>query len=251
MKAAVAGLARHRLLYPALRARPAALRTPSALLVELGFAAEDVARAEADYERAAAELFPRLLERAREVGSQEQTDKLSQPELPAHLSKRLVFAATRLTRPDVVVETGTFSGGFSTFILRALEENGTGRLVSLDVPAYEPVEHAIHYPLPAGQEPGWLVPDELRPRFELVLGDARRTLPGVLADAGEIGLFVHDSLHTVRHMLFEYRQAWRHLRPGGVLLSDDVFRNSAYWLFAALRRRPFLHIGNVGAMRKP
>lgn len=251
MKAAVAGLARHRLLYPALRARPSTLRTPSALLVELGFAADDVARADADYERAAAELFPRLLDRAREVGSQEQTDKLSQPELPAHRSKRLVFAATRLTRPEVVVETGTFSGGFSTFILKALEDNGSGRLVSLDVPAYEPVEHAIHYPLPAGQEPGWLVPEELRPRFELVLGDARRTLPRVLADAGEIGLFVHDSLHTVRHMLFEYRQAWRHLEPGGVLLSDDVFRNHAYWLFASLRRQPFLHIGNVGAMRKP
>ncbi len=251
MKAALAGLARHRLLYPALRARPGGLRTPVSLLTELGFHPGDVARADANYERAAAALFPRLLERAREVGSQEQTDKLLRPELPAHLSKRLVYAATRLTRPEVVVETGTFSGGFSTFILKALADNGTGRLVSLDVPAYEPIEDAIHYPLPHGQEPGWLVPDELKPRFELVLGDARRTLPQVLSSVGPIGLFVHDSLHTVRHMLFEYRHAWRSLARGGILLSDDVFRNPAYWVFARLRRRPFLHIGNVGAMRKP
>lgn len=250
MRAALLGLARHRLLYPALRSRPATLRAPTQLLVELGFAADDIAAADRDYERAAAELFPQLLERARAVGSVEQTDKLAQPGLPAHESKRLAYVATRVTRPRVVVETGTFSGGLSTFLLRALADNGGGRLVSLDIPAYEPIEDAIHYPLPLGQEPGWLIPEELGDRLDLVLGDARRTLPPALERAGGIGLFVHDSLHTVRHMLFEYRHAWRHLEPGGLLLSDDVFRNPAFWLFATVHRLPFRHIGNVGALRK-
>ena len=251
MKGAVLGLMRHRSLYPALRARPSSQRSPTGLLVELGFDAEAVARADADYERAAGELFPRLLERARQAGSQEQIEKLAHPDLPAHGSKRLAYAATRLVRPAVAVETGTFSGALTTFLLRALEDNGEGRLVSLDVPAYEPIEDAIHYPLPPGQQPGWLIPEELAGRLELVLGDARETLPEILSRARSIGLFFHDSLHTVRHMLFEYRHAWRHLEPSGVLLSDDVFRNSAFWLFASMHHRPFLHIGNVGAVRKP
>ena len=106
-------------------------------------------------------------------------------------------------------------------------------------------------PIPAGREPGWLVPQRLRHRFELVLGDARETLRPRLEREGAIDLFVHDSLHTTRHMLFEFRVAWRHLAPGGVLVSDDVFWNPAFWLFTKRHRVPFRHIGTMGVTRKP
>jgi hypothetical protein len=51
-------------------------------------------------------------------------------------------------------------------------------------------------------------------------------------------------------MLFEFRTAWRALRPGGFLASDDIFWNASFWWFTTTRRVPFVHIGNVGLTRK-
>lgn len=203
-----------------------------------------------DYDRVAADVFPQLIERAKAVGAAAPVAKLGQPDLPAHEAKRLLYLVVRLARPEIVVETGTYNGTFSTFILLGLRDNGHGRLVSLDLPARAPIEHAIDQPLPAGSEPGWIVPDDLRGRFELVLGDARNTLPATLARLGRIDMFMHDSLHTRRHMLFEYRQAWPRIPPGGVLVSDDAFMTPAFWWFTRRRRVPLLHVGAMGVTRK-
>jgi predicted O-methyltransferase YrrM len=251
-------LARDRLRYPALRQRPH-VRTPAAALEELGFDRQEVERAVEAYHAAAAELFPLLRERAEAAGR--RNPKLEQPDHPAHAGKQLLYAATRLARPDVVVETGTYVGGSATFFLRALADNGRGRLISLDLPARAPLTpssapartpaEGTDPSLPEGHEPGFLIPDELRDHFELVLGDARETLPRVLAREPGLGLFMHDSLHTTRQMRFEYNAAWPALPPGGLLLSDDVFMTPAFWWFTRRRRLPFVHVGNVGIARKP
>jgi len=238
-------------LYPALRARPSTERSPAGALADLGFPRDEIEQYEHDYERVAAEVFPLLLGRARAAGADRAVAKLSRPDLAAHDAKRLVYLAVRLARPESVVETGTYNGTYSTFILLGLRDNGRGRLVSLDLPARVPIAHAIDHPLPAGREPGWIVPDELRDRFELALGDARRTLPPTLERLGTIDLFLHDSLHTTRHMLFEYRQAWARLRPGGLLVSDDPFMTPAFWWFTRGRGVPLRHIGSMGLTRKP
>jgi hypothetical protein len=128
MKAGVLGFVQHGSLYPALRARPSTQRSPTRLLEELGSPHNAVARADSDYEHAAAGLFPKLLDRAQDARQQEQV----------------------------------------------------------------------------GEAPGSPIS---------------------------------------RPTLFEYRHASRHL--------DDVFRNAAFWVFSIVHRRPFLHIGNVGALRKP
>jgi predicted O-methyltransferase YrrM len=250
-RAAAAALARDRERYPALRLKTTTLLDPLEALAALGFDRGTLAVLDRDYEHAAADLFPALKERAKAVGADEVVRKLEQPELPAHASKRLVYLTVRALDADVVFETGTFTGTLSTFMLRALEENGHGRLCSFDVPARAPIPHAIDIPLPAGADPGWIIPADLRSRFELVLGDSRRTLPERLAAEPRLDVFVHDSLHTTRHMLFEYRQAWRRLAPGGVLLSDDAFMTASFWWFTQSRRLPFWHIGNMGVTRKP
>jgi len=245
------GIVRDGPLYPARRARPGTERSPAGALADLGFAPEEIESYERDYEQIAAEAFALLLERARVVGADGAVKKLSQPELAAHETKRLIYLAVRLVRPESVVETGTFAGTLSTFILLGLRDNGKGRLLSLDLPARKPIPHAADIPLPPRREPGWIVPDDLRDRFELVLGDARRTLPPVLERLGTIDLFLHDSLHTTRHMLFEYRQAWASLRPGGLLVTDDAFMTPAFWWFTRRRAAPLRHIGAMGLTRKP
>jgi predicted O-methyltransferase YrrM len=92
----------------------------------------------------------------------------------------------------------------------------------------------------------------LRGRWELRVGDARTLLPALLHEVGEIGLFLHDSLHTREHMLFEFETAWSHLVPGGVLAADDVFqrRHDALPVFARSVGRRFTTFGNLGLIRK-
>lgn len=136
----------------------------------------------------------------------------------------LQYIAVRALRPKTIVETGVANGVSTSYLLLALEKNGVGMLHSIEIGdrAY----------LPEGKEPGWIVPDWLKPRWDLLIGDSRELLPKVLSDLGPIDLFIHDSLHTYDQMLWEYRCAVPHLIPGGVLISDDAGWNSAFSEFA-------------------
>jgi predicted O-methyltransferase YrrM len=156
----------------------------------------------------------------------------------------VLYAAARILRPAVVVETGVGSGVSSTFFLSALEKNGEGRLYSIDLPT--PRESL----LPAGLQTGWLVPDRLRPRWELTLGDARLHLPPTLHRLGRVDLFYHDSDHSYGHMTWEYTVAYPHIRRGGLLLSDDVTSNDAWDEFTSGLDGPTARINRTGVHHK-
>jgi predicted O-methyltransferase YrrM len=148
------------------------------------------------------------------------TDAFSQRWAADSLFARLCYLACRLLEPDEVLETGVAYGVSSAFMLKALDQNGRGTLHSVDLP-----------PLRREYERFWgvAVPDDgLRERWQLHRGSSRRVLPGLLHGIGVADLFVHDSLHTRRNMRREFDAAWTHLRPGGILLADDVERNRAF-----------------------
>ncbi|MCL0060402.1 class I SAM-dependent methyltransferase [Dehalococcoidia bacterium] len=126
----------------------------------------------------------------------------------------LLYLLVRMLQPKTVVETGVAAGRSSTSILLALEENGRGHLYSIDLPTTERLEDGSIYPL-EGKPVGYNVPRNLRHRWELILGDSRRELHPLLTRLGEIDLFIHDSLHTERHMMWEFETAWPFLRAGG------------------------------------
>jgi predicted O-methyltransferase YrrM len=134
-----------------------------------------------------------------------------------------IYALVRLLRPERVVETGVADGTTSAYILRALEDNGRGHLYSIDVPSDR---------LPPGAAPGWIVDDRLRHRWTLRIGRSDELLKPLLSELRSIDVFLHDSLHTYDNMLFEYRTAWPFLTPGGLFLSHDIGRNSAFFDFA-------------------
>jgi hypothetical protein len=128
------------------------------------------------------------------------------------------WCAVRHLCPDVVVETGVARGATSQVILEAMSRNGAGRLWSIDLPhPFAPEFHA---------ETAAAVPGRKHERWTYVHGSSRRRLPGLLAQLGEIDMFVHDSLHTSRNMSFEMHQAWRKLRAGGLMLVDDVYNKA-------------------------
>ena len=132
----------------------------------------------------------------------------------------LQYIAIRAFQPEIVVETGVANGVSSAHILLALQKNQRGTLhsIGLDDPQF----------LPAGKPLGWIVPEWLKSPWNLLLGDSRVLLPSLLTRLGSIDIFIHDSLHTYDHMLWEYRTAFPYLRPGGLLFSDDAAWNSAF-----------------------
>jgi hypothetical protein len=75
--------------------------------------------------------------------------------------------------------------------------------------------------------------DRLRDRWTYIKGSSAQRLPGLLAQLGQIDLFVHDSRHTERNVRFELDRAWAVLRPGGALAVDDVDLN---WGFSSFTR---------------
>jgi predicted O-methyltransferase YrrM len=157
----------------------------------------------------------------------------------------VLYAVVRLLRPRVVVETGVGSGVSSTFFLNAMERNGVGMLYSIDLPL--PGEHL----LPERKETGWIVPDTLRERWRLVLGDARQELPALLERLGMVDGFFHDSDHSYRHMTWEFDLAYPHVHPGGVLLSDDITSNDAWSDFVSRLPGRSARINRTGLHRKP
>jgi predicted O-methyltransferase YrrM len=165
----------------------------------------------------------------------------------------LLYVAVRLARPDVVVETGCFTGWDSAVLLQALHRNGHGQLHSIDLPAVEGrfSQRGPRSGLPPETPIGFLVPEALKGRWSLTVGDVRDHLGGLLEDLGDIGLFYHDSDHGYEHMLWEYATAWPHLRSGGLLVSDDIAWNPAMWDFARrVGRHPVIHrrAPNLGAI---
>jgi len=136
---------------------------------------------------------------------------------------RICYGLCRARKPRIAIETGVAHGVTAAYLLEALEANGEGMLVSIDLP-----------PLGADRDRdvGLAVPDRLRRRWHLRFGTSRRVLPEVLKSHGLVDMFVHDSLHTYRNMHREFATVAPHLTPGAILISDDIESNTAFreWL---------------------
>lgn len=157
----------------------------------------------------------------------------------------LCYVICRLTKPDVVLETGVGIGWTSAYILRALEVNKKGELHSIELP-------------PLGKERsnvGVAVPEHLRRGWNLHLGAQKELLPNVVQSLGTIDFAHYDSDKLYTGMKIAYRQIWRHLRLGGILISDDVF-NDAFIEFAeSVEKSPIMldkgnDIASVGMIRQ-
>lgn len=150
-----------------------------------------------------------------------------------------LYLLIRILRPEIVVETGVASGRSSSFILQALEDNKNGKLISIDLPKFYQTEKPETYItkegnvelmsfVPEESKPGWLVPDKLRHRWQLILGDSKIELPKILDKIDSVDIFYHDSDHSYESMMLEYETAWPKLTRNGFLVSDDIKWNGAW-----------------------
>lgn len=155
----------------------------------------------------------------------------------------LQYAAIRAFAPDIVVEAGVASGVSSSYLLLALHKNSRGKLYSIEL--------GDERYLPPGKPPGWVVPEQLKTRWDLRIGDSRELLPRLLAELSAVDIFIHDSLHTYEHMLWEYRAAYPFIKPSGLLISDDAAWNTAFPEFCTeVRATRFRILRGVGFLQK-
>jgi putative phosphoesterase len=167
----------------------------------------------------------------------------------------LYYVMLRALEPEIVVETGVERGVSSAFALKALRDNRKGRLHSIDLPPYDnrTARESRVTKLPKGQDSGWIIPLSLRNRWELYKGKSEDLLPGLLQQLGKIDVFLHDSLHTYEHMLWEYKTAWKNIKKGGLLLSDNVdwdTAGSVFTDFAAEVNKKYVYKYGFGGIRK-
>lgn len=149
---------------------------------------------------------------------------------------KILYALIRSKKPEIVVETGVCNGVSSTIILQALHENDKGKLISIDFPEVEGMiyedgtfwEGKGGAAIPKNKQPGWIIPDHLRYRWEIHLGKSQDILPKIVSQLPKIDLFIHDSEHSYQCMIFEYRTVYPKIVKGGILLSDDVNWNNAF-----------------------
>lgn len=172
------------------------------------------------------QLYQELAERSRSLGDVPFPAIVDSDPMVA----RLVYMFTRALKPEVVVETGVALGVNSACILSALEKNGRGRLISVDLPPLAVPDEAI----------GAIVPDRLRSRWTLLRGTSTRKLPAALATAPPVGLFIQDSLFTWRNSTQEFSTVLPHLADRAVIIGNCVHHTGAFdWLVK--QSKPAMH----------
>jgi len=162
-----------------------------------------------------------------------------------------LYSLIRKLKPEIAVETGVCNGFSTAFLLLALATNQMGKLYSLDFPevAGANYEDGIFWQgkrgavIPQDKTPGWVIPEQLKSRWELTLGKSQDKLPELLARLGEIDFFFHDSEHSYECMWFECNEAYKALREGGIMLFDDIGWNHAFQNFAKQENKKVFYMG--------
>ncbi len=88
---------------------------------------------------------------------------------------------------------------------------------------------------------GSAIPDELKSHWKFIKGSSSEKLNNLLESVGKIDIFLHDSMHTYKNMIFEFESAWTYIKNNGFLLSDDILENNSFLEFYRSKRlKPIL-----------
>lgn len=158
----------------------------------------------------------------------------------------------RQEKPRIVVETGLLDGFGAEYILKALDDNGHGHLYSID--PLDPAHISNGFP----GDLAYLSHPIVHPRFTFMRLYSQVGLPKLFEEVGSFDVFVHDSDHSEECQTFEYEAAWKYVRPGGIIASDDVAwgqpPHRAWWKFRERHGIPDssdIVIGNARYFRHP
>jgi len=137
------------------------------------------------------------------------------------------YCIVRMTKPSLLVETGTHDGLGSSLLARALHRNGEeghdGLLLTFDI----------------SEGSGWLLNPGLGGDYRAIIEDTRTSLDRYL-NGKKVDFFIHDSDHTPEHEMFELETALEYAANGAVFISDNAHSTSVMKDFCTKHRLDFL-----------
>lgn len=144
--------------------------------------------------------------------------------LPQRIGRRVAwYAIARILNPQLVVETGTDRGLGTAILARAVERNGSGRVVTVDIESFER---------------GALVPESLRHVVKFETDHSHTVIPSLPM----IDMFIHDSDHSYEFEHREFELALANLSPDGILLTDNAEMTDALVDISRSNNRRFLSV---------
>ncbi len=130
----------------------------------------------------------------------------------------LIYYSCEFANAKNVVETGVAYGWSSLAALLSLEKR-EGTLYSSDMP---------YLAQDGDQYVGFVVPENLKRFWKLFRFADKESLPKIFADNETFDVVHYDSDKSYNGRLWAYHELYKHLRKGGVFISDDIGDNSAY-----------------------
>ncbi|WP_254125310.1 class I SAM-dependent methyltransferase [Amycolatopsis sp. CA-230715] len=164
-----------------------------------------------------ADLYRKYADDLRAVREEQRALRAANTSVKAQLDDleaEITYLLVRDRRPEVVVEIGALHGWSTTWMLRALRDNGTGHLYTHDI-----IDNARHN-----------VPEELAEgRWTFVHGDAREKLAG---HEHKIDYLFVDAAHTAKFARWYVTELFPTV-PAGVPVSvHDIFHGKRPWPFS-------------------
>lgn len=124
-------------------------------------------------------------------------------------------------KPQLVVETGTEKGLGSLVLAEALIQNGSGRLITVDM---EPSS-------------GLLIGAKYDGVIQRVIDDSLVAISQI----DQIDLFIHDSDHSAEHEAQEFELLQSRLSVNGIVLSDNSHATTELAKWSLRQGRRFMY----------
>ncbi len=133
----------------------------------------------------------------------------------------VIFSIVRGMQRKTCLECGVSMGASSYAILKALEENQSGVLLSSDLP-YLWIKNPI-------KKIGFLIPENLKHRWSLFVGDDKDNLPIMIKALKEIDFAHYDSNKSYQARVFFFNLIKDNLSEDCVIIFDDIIDNDHFF----------------------
>jgi predicted O-methyltransferase YrrM len=141
------------------------------------------------------------------------------------ISRMILYHAIRSTRPELVIEIGTYMAGTAEVIARALWENRAGTLATVDPFGGERCPDIIA---------AW--PAELQAHVRFFAANSMAIMEAIERQRAKIGVAFIDGNHDYEYASFDIACAARFMEPNGLLIIDNMEQTGPY-----LAARDFLN----------
>ncbi len=133
----------------------------------------------------------------------------------------LIFFIVKYSKPKVIVETGVAAGFSSYAILKAIDENKSGKLYSSDFP---------YFRMPKPERfIGIVIPKYLKKHWELFIEGDDINLPIISKKINKIDIFHYDSDKSYngrKNSLFSLK---KNINSDTIIIMDDIQDNSFFY----------------------